>query len=265
MPTLTTSDQQEIYYEIDQKGKDCIVFLHGLGGNLSAWKPTRDILQSNGFKTLAIDLRGQGKSSRPGAKTKYTFERLSKDVQEVLEYENIKKCILVGHCYGGVVSIYLANMYPSLIERLILINTTYKKPFENNLFSNKISRNIMNSLAQILPSNWSKNEVNFEKYKGTTDHDPKRICSDILHTSSRSYIYLLNRILNLNAKNKLDAIQCPTLVISGSKDTVYPTKISKDIARFIKNGKLEVVEGENHIIVINNPAKTAELIQDFIK
>lgn len=265
MSLLTTSDHQKIYYEIDPKGQDCIVFLHGLGGNLSAWKPTRDILQSKGFKTLAIDLRGQGKSSRPNIKTQYSFERLAKDVREVLDYEKVKKCILVGHCYGGVVSIYLASLHPLLIEKLILINTTYKKPFESNLLSNKISRNVINAFAKVLPSSWSKGEVNFEEYKGTTDHDPKRICSDILHTSSKSYMYLLNRILNLNAKNKLSIIQCPTLVVSGSNDTVYPTKISKDIARLIKSAKLVVVEGENHIIVINNPSKTAELIEKFIK
>ncbi len=264
MALFKTSDHTKLHYEIDENGKNCIVFLHGLGGDLTAWEPTRKILRNKGYKTLAIDVLGQGKSDRPNKKEHYTFEMLATGVIELLTSEKITSCVLVGHCYGGVIAEYIAARKPLLVSKLILINTTYKKPFKNSFLSNTFTQGVFNASAHILPALRYKKQVHFEGYVGTSDHDIKRIASDILHTSTKSYMYLLANILKLDAKNVIQNITCPTLVISGSRDSVYPTKISKSLVELLKNGKLEVVEGENHIIVINNPGITAKLIENFI-
>lgn len=264
MALFKTSGNTQLHYEIDEKGKNCIVFLHGLGGDLTAWEPTRELLRQKGFKTLAIDVLGQGKSDRPNKKEYYSFEELAAGVVELLNSENVASCVLVGHCYGGIIAEYIASTNPLLVSKLILINTTYKKPFNNGLLSNALSQGIFNMLGFILPSFRYRKKVHFEGYKGTTDHDIKRISSDILHTSGKSYMYLLANILKLDAKSIVEKINCPVLIISGSLDSVYPTKISREMKNLIKNAKLEIVEGENHIIVINNPEVTAKLIEDFI-
>ncbi len=264
MSLFKTSNHTTLHYEVDEKGKNCIVFLHGLGGDLTAWKPTRLLLQEKGFNTLAIDVLGQGKSSRPSIKSAYTFESLANGVLELLKSEKITQCVLVGHCFGGVIAEYITVKDPELVSKLILINTTYKKPFANALLSNDISQSLFIALAHVLPSMRYKKQVHFEGYKGTGDHDVKRIASDILHTSGKSYMYLLANILKLDARDVIKNITCPTLIISGSRDSVYPTKISEEMKNSIKNAKLEVVAGENHIIVINNPEITAKLIENFI-
>lgn len=265
MALFKTSDNVSISYELDSTGKNCIALLHGLGGNLTAWNPVRKILNEAGFKTLAINLRGHSDSGRPSKKTGYNFKRIAKDVEELLKHEDIKKCVLVGHCFGGVIALYIASSSPTLIDKLILINATFKKPFSHTLFSNKYTQAVLDALSNILPDFRYKREVHFEGYMGTGDHDVKRIASDIIHTSPKSYVYLLAQLLSFNAQNLLVDIKMPTLVLSGSKDSVYPTKISRDLCEKLPNAKLEILPGENHIVVINNPRLTASKIIHFIK
>lgn len=265
MALFTSSDNTEIAYDADYTGNNCIVFLHGLGGNLTAWNPTRELLRKKGYKTLAIDLRGHGKSGRPNDKAKYNFKRIAKDVVELLEYEKISSFILVGHCFGGIISLYIASLYPRKVSKLVLINSTFKKPFGNALLSNSFSQGFFSILAKTLPRLKVNTQVNFQGYRGTADHDVKRICSDILHTSPKSYMFLLAQLLALNTHKILNTITAPTLVISSADDSVYPTRISQEMASKISNATLVVVPHENHIIVINNPEIIAEKIGEFIE
>lgn len=265
MKLLKTSDDVDISYDIDRSGKGCIVLLHGLGGNLTAWNPVRQHLRYAGFKTLAVNLRGHADSGRPHKKSGYNFKRIAKDVEEILDFEKVNKYVLVGHCFGGVIALYIASENQKQVEELILINTTYKKPFSHSLFSNKYTQGFLHSVAGILPEAKYSRPVHFEGYKGTGDHDIKRILSDIIHTSAKSYTYLLAELLSFNAKERLTKINTKTLVLSGSTDSVYPTKISRDLTEKLPHAKLDVLEGENHIVVINNPKLTADKIIEFVR
>jgi len=64
-----------------------LIFLHGLGGDLTTWNPERKGLRDFGYSTLSIDLRGHGLSDRPRYEGAYQLENFVEDVIAVLKQD----------------------------------------------------------------------------------------------------------------------------------------------------------------------------------
>src|SRR3989338_8016662 len=99
-------DLAKINYDIVRKKKRFYIFLHGAGGDLKAWD--LNLFHKNGFSTIAIDLSGHGKSER----ISQSLENATKDVYEVIKHEKVRDFVLVGHCFGGMIAITFAKLYP---------------------------------------------------------------------------------------------------------------------------------------------------------
>jgi pimeloyl-ACP methyl ester carboxylesterase len=260
-----TKDNVRIYYEIRRNRLPCLVFLHGLGGNLTAWREEIKYYSSHGFSNIAIDLRGHGKSERPMSPSAYTFEKLANDVVQILEHENLKKYILVGHCYGGMVAMTAQALHPSLAQCLILVDSAHKLPWMARLFLNKIIAGpAISFLAQSLPDYRIEGEVNFSNFKGTGDWNFRRLASDILHTSLKSYLLNSRNLVGYDASELVKKIEIPTLIIEGRNDTVFPPSLAMDLNSRIKTSVTDFIPNANHILVINNPQELNREILNFL-
>lgn len=242
-----------------------LIFLHGLGGDLTAWDKERAVLQNLGYTSLALDLRGHGLSDKPENKDDYSLSRFAKDVMEVIKKEKIKKPVIVGHCFGGMIALSLAAIYPKIFSRLILVDTSFKLPFFAKPFANHgFFQKIIQLIAEKSPLTKNYNHVDFSRFIGTTDYDWKRILSDVLHTSLHSYLLICDQLLQFDASSLLKKIKIPTLVISGKRDRIFPLRIAKELSERILHAKLISVPNANHIIVINNPTELTNEIHKFL-
>lgn len=112
----------EIFYTDEGKG-DTLVFLHGFLENSAMWNELMPSFKKQ-FRVICIDLLGHGKT---GSKhTIHTMEMMADAVAAVLDYLAIKQVILIGHSMGGYVSLALASKQPHRIQKLILLNSTWK-------------------------------------------------------------------------------------------------------------------------------------------
>lgn len=263
---FTSFDGAKIYYHKTTKDKNkWLIFLHGFGGDLTAWQKERAYFTRLGFSTVAMDLRGHGYSDRVDNKDFYKLENFAKDVRALIEHESIKNTVIIGHCFGGMVSIYFQSLFPKLSKGLILIDTSYKPPFIGNSFVSRVLlTHILDLLSKVMPNVERKGHINFNKFVGTSDLDIKRIFSDILHTSLRSYLMLCDNLVNLDAEKLLGKITVPTLVVEGTNDSIFPPEIAQALSKRIKNSQLTLIEGANHIIVINNPKDLEKTMEDFL-
>lgn len=260
-------DGAKIYYHKTEKNnKLWLILLHGLGGDLTSWHKERSHFTRSGISTIAMDLRGHGLSERRNVADFYKFENFAKDVATLIEKEGLKNVVVVGHCFGGMVSIYFQSQFPKLSKGLILVDTSYKPTFFGKNF---ISKGLLNKMITLLLKFASTEKVKgHEKpdlFIGSSDLDLKRILSDMLHTSLKSYLMMFDSLINLDAKAMLDKIKVPTLVIEGAEDTIFPPKLAEDLKSRIKNSELELIEGANHIIVINNPKQLEQSIEGFLR
>lgn len=103
-----------------------LVLLHALGEESSTWDAVTAQFEES-FRVVTIDLRGHGRSDRPGA---YSFELMSADVFGVLDHLGLHGVTLVGHSMGGAVAYLVAQKQPTRIERLIVEDAP--PPFRRN-------------------------------------------------------------------------------------------------------------------------------------
>ena len=108
---------QSIYTKAYGNPKDqAVVFLHGGPGYNSALfeGTTAEALSKNGFYVLVYDRRGEGRSEDQEAA--FTFEETFKDLNRIYKKFKLKKAILIGHSFGGVVATLYAEQYPKKVK-----------------------------------------------------------------------------------------------------------------------------------------------------
>src|SRR4028119_606372 len=100
MSKLTTQDGTEIYYK--QWGPESgqpIVFSHGWPLNADAWDAQMFFLASHGYRCIAHDRRGHGRSSQPSEGN--DMDTYADDLAEMIELLDLREAVLVGHSPGG--------------------------------------------------------------------------------------------------------------------------------------------------------------------
>ncbi len=247
--SVKSFDGTRIAYSVKRKGKVFFVFIHGLGSDYTVWKKITNFISEKGYSTIAIDLRGHGHSERPQKKEAYILDNFARDINEVLLKEKVKKFVICGHCYGGVVAITFQKLFPNKAEAYVLISTTSKAPNSMKLLT-------MNPLAlalhRLMPREAEKKHRNFDIYIGTGDWDVKRLYSDITTTSIKSWFSTFRSMSKFDGRQSLMTMDKPCLILAGEKDSILRIKESKKIHSLVKRSELKIIPNENHIIPITN-------------
>lgn len=101
--------EHKIYYEVRGSSSKTLIFIHGWTGSIESWKYQLDSFP--GYKVLAIDLPGNGKSSKH-ENSIYSTELFADSVYQVLNKEKIDKGFFIGHSMGLAVCDVIAQKYP---------------------------------------------------------------------------------------------------------------------------------------------------------
>ncbi len=250
---------------ITQVKSPTIVFIHGLGGDAVSFEEEQKKLSKLGISSLAIDLRGHGLSGDPVGADSYTINRLSKDVVEIIDELSLKSVIICGHCFGGMVSMYLAATYPSILSGLMLVETSFRATCFglNESFSKRLAKTFA-ALAYAFPKGMAQEHAYEDQYRQSNDINLSRFISDAKTTSLRSYLFCCSQVFSFNAKKILKNIVVPTVVVAGENDSFFPPEMVKKTSDWILDASLLVVPGVNHIMVTNNPEVLTEIITKFV-
>jgi pimeloyl-ACP methyl ester carboxylesterase len=263
---IITSDNVNINYNIERKSDLYLVFVHGLGGDLNLWSVETRFFSKKGYSTISVDLRGHGLSGRPKLINQYSIDRFAKDIYEVLKHEKIKKCILIGHCFGGAVLIKFNELYPLLGDSYVLIDTTYKSTKLMRLLKiDTLLSNIINHILKLI-SVRRKNfyHVDFRKHIGTGNWNIKRIFNDMRSVGIKSYIFTFENFAEFDASSSLKNFKKPVLIIEGEKDSVFNLKIAHEMNSLIKDSTLIVIPKANHQVTLNNIVELQKIIYNYI-
>src|SRR6201986_4017991 len=98
-----------------------VVLLHGKNFNGAYWKTTIDALTKDGYRVIAPDQIGFGKSSKPVG-YQFTFQQLAINTKAILDQLGIDHIYLLGHSMGGMIAMRFTLMYPDIVSKLILVD-----------------------------------------------------------------------------------------------------------------------------------------------
>jgi pimeloyl-ACP methyl ester carboxylesterase len=105
----------------DKPNGHAVILLHGKNFPASTWAPTIKFLTERGYRVIAPDQIGFGKSSKP-AHYQYSFQQLASNTKAVLDAAGVEHVSVVGHSMGGMLATRFALMFPDRVEKLVLVN-----------------------------------------------------------------------------------------------------------------------------------------------
>lgn len=112
----------ELHTTVLGEGKPLII-LHGFLGMGDNWKTLGNKFAENGYEVHLLDQRNHGRSPHID---EMNYPAMAKDVQQYCENKNLENIILLGHSMGGKAAMYAAGNYPTLPEKLIVVDISPK-------------------------------------------------------------------------------------------------------------------------------------------
>ncbi|KAF9474105.1 alpha/beta-hydrolase [Pholiota conissans] len=105
-----------------------LLFLHGFPTSSRLWKHQVEYFQARGFFVCAPDLLGFGGTSKPTDPEVYRASLICKDIVEIMDEENMRRVIVIGHDLGSKIASRLANFYPERFLAYAFLAVPYSAP-----------------------------------------------------------------------------------------------------------------------------------------
>ena len=244
-----------------------VVLLHG--GNFFAeyWADTIEVLRNEGFRVIATDRIGYGRSSKPIVP--YTLHDMALHTKMVLEAEGISKAAIVGHSMGGMVASRFAFAYPDITTHVALVNSIgltdsrLQRPWRDPQQAYESSRS----------RSYGAIRRNVERYFVTWDPKHERFIR-ILYGWTLSGDWPRLAMVRSRIGQMLYAdpvvydwphIKAKALVIGGAEDGPSFRELAKHVADTIPNGELMLIDNVGHIPFLEAPDRFHPELIRFLK
>lgn len=221
-----------------------LVFLHGWGQNIAMMKPVADPFEQD-FDLLIVDLPGYGNSSEPTYP--WTVTDYVECIHQLLKKLKIKKPTLIGHSFGGKISLLYASKYD--VDKLVL----FASPFKKEIKKDNLTVKILKSAKKVPVLN--KLESFAKKHIGSTDY---RNASDMMRK-------ILVNTVNFDITEEVKKINCPTIIIWGTNDEAVDIKRAYELEQLIPDAGLIVYENCTHYAYLENLGQTINIMNSFLK
>lgn len=98
-----------------------VLLMHGENFCSAYWQRTIRVLSEHGYRVIAVDQIGFGKSTKP-VRYQFSFATLASNTQRLLSYLGVPKVSIIGHSMGGMLAVRFALSHPQWVDRLILVS-----------------------------------------------------------------------------------------------------------------------------------------------
>ena len=244
----------DIDINITKQGEgEPVLLLHGWGCTGEIFKHIAGVL-STAYTTYSFDFPGFGASDEPTEV--WGVEKYTQMVETFVKENGIERPALMGHSFGGRVSIVFASR--NEVSRLVLVDAAGVKPkrplkYYWKVYTFKAMKWLCNTF---LPK---------EKAQAVIDSRRKGAGSSDYNTASPMMRVILSKVVNEDLTHLMPAIKAPTLLFWGNLDTATPLSDAKTMERLIPDAGLVVAHGTGHFSFLENPGLFTAVIKNFFK
>lgn len=251
MPFTLADDDCELYYE--QRGSGpAIAFVSGFMGITDIWEHQLATCAA-GYRCIAYDNRGAGRSDKPLPRVAYGVERHARDLEAVLSAAGVERVVLVGHSMGGNIASQYALAHPDRVAGIV---------FVGSYVSGRQILEAGNTLDGIKDAIRTKaGRVAFYVGVGL----PERIALESAKWPLYAVLGNAESFMAFDLAPRFRDLTMPCLAIHGDGDVVSPLEpCGTGLAQGLPDCTLEVLTGVNHCPSTEQPERTTELILRFI-
>ncbi|MCP3726846.1 alpha/beta hydrolase [Paraburkholderia sp. CNPSo 3272] len=244
-----------------------LVFLSGWTLNADMWNYQCAPLAAAGFRCVAYDRRGHGRSSDPGRG--YDYDTLADDLEAVLAARGLERVTLVGHSLAsGEIVRYLSRYGSRRVAAIVLVSPASTpcllKSADNpgGLDASLFEASIEEMLTSF--PDWISRRAEAYFSPGTS-HAVIQWTADMMLDTSLYGAAQLSRVqMVTDFRRELAAIDVPALVLHGDCDASAPLEITgRPTAAALEHATLKVYEGGTHGMYFNHAARVNDDIRAF--
>lgn len=249
-----------LYYQSIGQGEP-LVFLNGIMMTVASWAHQVTYFSKH-YRCILHDFRDQLMSAP--AQKPYTMEQHAHDLAGLLDILGEEQCHVVGTSYGGEVALLFAHLYPERVKSLVVIASV---PYAEPLLKLQIGN--WKKAALLAPHLLYEQLAVFSFSNAYLIKHPNfiQMAKDRLKTYPpkffQSFARLCDAFLQLDIRDKLPQIQCPTLLLAAEKDILNTMEDNEFMARHIPNSKLSVIPNAGHAVVSEAPRAINLKLEEF--
>ena len=253
MATFTTRDKTQIYYKDWGSGQP-IVFSHGWPLSSDAWEDQMFFLASHGYRCIAHDRRGHGRSSQPWQGN--DMDTYADDLAQLVEHLDLKGAVHVGHSTGGgEVARYLAKYGTKRASKAVLIGAVPPIMVKSDKNPGGLPIDVFDGLRKSVLTDrsqfWMDLSLPFYGYNrpGAKVSEGVRQSfwlQSILCSMPASY-FCIKAFSETDQTEDLKRIDVPVLFLHGDDDQIVPIADSAELGvKLVKDGRLKIYKDAPH-------------------
>ena len=231
-------------------GRNPLVLIHGAGGSALHWPA--EVRRMPGHWVLGADLPGHGKS---GGEGQATIAGYVDCLRAWLDALDIERAVWVGHSMGGGISLTAALTIPDRVAGMVLVGTGARLRVHPSILEATAQPDAFRGAVDLIIK-WS--------FSPTA---PSRLTQLVAKRMAETPPHVLHGDFKacdgFDVMSRLADIRAPSIAICGRDDMLTPPKYSEHLAGQIPHGRLKIIDGAGHMVMLERPAEVAQAIRGF--
>ncbi|XP_078264335.1 epoxide hydrolase 4 isoform X2 [Rhinoraja longicauda] len=270
------------YVAAGERGKPLMLLLHGFPEFWYSWRYQLQEFKCE-FRVIAVDLRGYGESDAPVGRENYQLDCLITDIKEIVDSLGYKKCVLIGHDWGGLIAWCFAIYYPEMLNKIIILNCPHPAVFCDYVMRHpsqliKLSYFFFCQVPWLPEFALTINDFKVLKYLFTSQSTGIRTKECRMTADEiEAYLYIfsqrgafsgpLDHFRNVfSLPLSQNEVVSPTLLLWGEKEGFLEFRMAQLSKSYVRNYfRLHVVPEASHWLQQDQPQLVNRLIWAFLK
>lgn len=259
---IATVGRYELNY-VDEGQGPPVVLIHGLAGDLSAWRPQIAALRER-HRVIAFDNRGAGGSTQIDEPISTTD--LARDTISLMEQLGISRAHVIGRSMGGAIAQIIALERPDLVASLVLCASFAKL--------DPLGIRVLTNMRQVLEwrGSWADHaHHSVPNFVGREffNREPEQIAriEALIGGETRlpgCYVRQNHACLDHDTLPRLGEISCPTLILAGSNDPICSPTCTQWMSNGIANSTTVMFEGCSHFFLMEQPHRFMTILNEWL-
>jgi non-heme chloroperoxidase len=272
MDYVKTEDGTKLYVKLWGSGRP-VILMHGWPLSADSWDDGAMALAEAGFRAIAYDRRGFGRSSQPW--NGYEYDTLADDLGAVIEQTGAKDATIIGFSMGGgEVARYMSRHDGKNVVQTALISSVVPYMLKTSDNPTGVDQSVFDQMAQAMKEDRTAFFSTFFKnfFAGgptSSQVSPELIewaCNTAMMAGLKPTLACANAFATSDFRPDLEAFTVPTLIVHGTADKTVPIDASsRQTAKTIKNATFLEYEDAPHGLFATHKEKLAKDLIDFLK